>query len=77
MRETWLLHLPIPPRGQREAPCLLDIAPPGAGLVARPVLSMALDGETAWREFDVVRIFAGDEDARVYAAQNAVDDVEL
>lgn len=61
----------------REAPCLLDIDPPNLGLAARRVLPVTLDGETAWREFDVVRIFDDDDDARAYAAQYAVTDVEL
>ena len=61
----------------REAPCLLDIAPADAGLVARRVLPITLGGETVWREFDVVRVFADEDAARAYAARNAVADVEL
>ena len=60
-----------------EAPCLLDIAPADAGLVTRRVLAITVDGEPAWREFDVVRVFADDDAARAYAAQNSVDDVEF
>ena len=57
--------------------CLLDIAPPDAGLVQRRVTEVEVDGETTWREFDVVTVFSTEEDAREYAEQHSISDVEL
>lgn len=61
----------------REVIALLDIAPPQQGLVARPTLPVAVGGQQVWREFDVVRVFESEEEARAYAEQNGVVDVEI
>jgi hypothetical protein len=57
--------------------CLLDICPPDAGLVQRRVIEVTIDGEKAWREFDVVRVFADEEEAAAYAAQNGIEDIDI
>jgi predicted Fe-Mo cluster-binding NifX family protein len=56
--------------------CLLDICPPDAGLVQRRVIEVTIDGETEWREFDVVRVFADEQEAAAYAAQNGIEDID-
>ncbi len=48
--------------------CLLDVDPPQPGLVQRRVIQVTLDGEPAWREFDVVRAFDSRDEAAAYAA---------
>lgn len=55
-----------------ERPCLLDIAPPDQGLAQRRVIQVEVDGELAWREFDVVRIFDDEQEARAYAEQEGI-----
>ncbi|MFN2270968.1 MAG: hypothetical protein ACK2US_09045, partial [Anaerolineae bacterium] len=57
--------------------CLLDICPPDAGLVQRRVIEVTINGQTEWREFDVVRAFADEEEAAAYAAQNGIEDVVI
>jgi hypothetical protein len=57
--------------------CLLDICPPDAGLVQRRVIEVTIDGQTEWREFDVVRAFADEGEAAAYAAQNGIEDVVI
>jgi hypothetical protein len=57
--------------------CLLDICPPDAELVQRRVIEVTVDGETEWREFDVVRVFADEQEAAAYAAQNGIEDIGI
>lgn len=52
--------------------CLLDICPPDQGLVQRRVIQVQVDGELAWREFDVVRVFDDEQEARAYAEQEGI-----
>ena len=54
--------------------CLLDIDPPHPGEFQRRVIELAIDGQAAWREFDVVRSFADEAEARAYAAQHGIQD---
>ena len=49
--------------------CLLDIAPPHIGEIQRRVIEVELEGETVWREFDIIRTFETEEEAREYAKQ--------
>jgi len=53
--------------------CLLDIAPPDQGMVQRRVIGIMIDSERVWREFDVVRVFADEAEARAWAANHKVD----
>jgi hypothetical protein len=61
----------------REVPALLDIAPPNAGMVARRVIEVEVDGQKVWREFDVLRTFEDEAEARAYAREEGIPDVEL
>lgn len=60
-----------------ERPCLLDIAPDDAGLMQRRVIEVEVNGETEWREFDIVRSFESEEEARAYADEHGIADVAL
>lgn len=55
--------------------CLLDIAPPQAGEVQRRVIEVEIEGQRAWREFDIVRLFDDQEEAGQYAQDNGIQDV--
>jgi hypothetical protein len=57
--------------------CLLDIDPPDLGLVQRRVIEVTIDGETAWREFDVVQAFEDEAEALAYAGEAGITDVEV
>jgi len=57
--------------------CLLDICPPCAGEVQRRVIPIIRDGERVWLEFDVSRTFASEEEARQYAEEHGITDVEF
>lgn len=57
--------------------CLLDICPPDAGQMQRRVIEVTVGSETEWREFDVVRAFADEEEAVAYAAQNGIEDIAI
>ena len=61
----------------REAPCLLDVDPPNYGMVARRMIELEFEGESFWREFDVVRTFESEQEARAYAEAHGIQDVEL
>ena len=60
-----------------ERVCLLDVCPPREGEIQRRVIKLIRDGVEAWREFDIVRVFESPEDARHFALENGVEDVEL
>ena len=53
--------------------CLLEIDP--AGEMQRRVIQ--LHDEGAWHEFEVVTVFADEEEARAYAAKQGIRDVAL
>jgi hypothetical protein len=57
--------------------CLLDVDPPHPGTMQRRVIEAEVDGQRAWREFDVVRIFENAGEARAFAAAQHIQDVEL
>ncbi len=57
--------------------CLLDIDPPHQGRQARRTIEVEINGKRVWREFDVVRTFADEDEARRYAAENGIADVDL
>jgi hypothetical protein len=60
-----------------ERPCLLEIFPPGAGLMQRRVMELEVEGEAVWRAFEVVKVFADEAEARVYGEEKGIADVEL
>jgi hypothetical protein len=51
---------------------LLDIDPPDRGKVARPTIQIMLGTEPEWREYDVVRVFASEQEAKRYASDNQI-----
>jgi hypothetical protein len=57
--------------------CLLDICPPHMGEVQRRVIQVNRGGESVWREFDVVRMFESEEEAKEYADRNFIGDIKL
>ena len=59
-----------------ERVCLLDTEPEDAGMVQRRVVDVTVDGETAWREFDILRVFADEEEALTYAREHGIESVE-
>jgi len=50
--------------------CLLDICVDGNA--ARPVIEVEIDGEKAWRAFDIIKIFETYDEAFVYAQTHKV-----
>ena len=56
-----------------ERTCLLDISPPDQGMVQRRVIEIQRDGESVWREFDIVRTFDSKKEAIEYAEQKGID----
>lgn len=64
-------------RMDREVPALLDIDPPDYGMAARRAIEVEIAGEKVWREFDVVRTFETEEEARAYAAEQGIADIVL
>lgn len=57
--------------------CLLDICPPNPGMEQRRVIEVTVDGETTWREFDVVKVFPNPQEAAAYAAEHGIEDTDL
>lgn len=57
--------------------CLLDVDPPNQGREARRTIEIEVGGRKEWREFDVVKTFADETEARKYAAENGIVDVDL
>ena len=57
--------------------CLLDVSPPRQGEIQRRVIQLVRDGVETWCEFDVVRAFESPDDARRFAVEHGVEDVEL
>lgn len=61
----------------REVPALLDVDPPNYGQVARRMIAVTMAGVEVWREFDVVRVFASEEEARAYGEEHRIGDIVL
>jgi hypothetical protein len=57
--------------------CLLEILPPDEGLMQRRLIEVEVRGEAVWRAFDVLKVFADEEEARAYAEENGVMDVQF
>ena len=56
---------------------LLDISPPHPGEMQRRVIAVQHGGNQVWREFEIVRTFETEQEARQYAAEHGIEDVEL
>ncbi|MCU0726285.1 MAG: hypothetical protein MUE73_10915 [Planctomycetes bacterium] len=54
--------------------CLLDVDPPDRGMVQRRVIEVRGESGSEWREFDVVRIFADEAEARAHAREHGIDE---
>lgn len=54
---------------------LLDLCPPDKGMVARPMTSLMIDGDIKMFEYDVVRIFKNEKEARDFAEKNGIKDI--
>lgn len=59
-----------------EKVCLLDVCPP-QGELQRRVIKLLRDGEENWYEFDIVKVFENQDDARHFAAEHDIEDIEL
>ena len=46
--------------------CLLDVDPPDQDLIQRPVLEFSWHGERQIRVYDVIRSFAGEDEAQTF-----------
>jgi hypothetical protein len=58
-----------------ERVCLLALFAPDEGLMQRRLIEVQVEGETVWRAFDVLRVFADEEEARAYARKRGITDV--
>jgi hypothetical protein len=56
--------------------CLLDIAPDDYGLLQRRMIEVEWEGERTLREFDIVKTFESEDEAREYARENHIADVK-
>lgn len=54
---------------------LLDLCP--TQVAARPMLTFIIDGKTVMKEYDVIRTFKSESEARKYAADNKITDVSF
>ena len=54
---------------------LLDLCP--TQVAARPMLTFMVDGKPVMKEYDVVKVFKTEAEARKYAGENNVTDVSL
>ena len=54
---------------------LLDLCP--TQIASRPMYMFMIDGNSVMKEYDVVRIFKNEADARKYAAENKITDVSF
>jgi len=52
--------------------CLLDMSPPDQGRVQRRVIQVQVDGRLEWREFEVVRVFDDEQEARAWAEKEGI-----
>ncbi len=60
----------------RDAFVLIDIQPPNAGLVQRPVIELTLQGKKLFCEYDVVKVFDEEKEARAFAETHCLTDCE-
>jgi hypothetical protein len=61
----------------QERICLLDVCPANAGMRQRRVVPVVRGGRETWREFEIVRAFESVAQARKYAKEHGIDDVQL
>ena len=56
---------------------LLALYLPEAGLMQRRSIEIELAGERVWRTFEIVQTFADEGEARAYARENGIADIQL
>ncbi len=57
--------------------CLMDICPPNPGQEQRRVIEVTVNGESTWHEYDVVRVFDSEQEAKEFATRERIEDIEL
>ena len=55
--------------------CLLEVDPADRGMAQRRLMPIEIAGERVWREYDIVRSFASESEARAYATAEGIVDV--
>lgn len=63
--------------GQKMRIALLDVCPPDKGKVARPMATVVFDGKLTYLEYDVVKVFDSEKEAKKYAEENKITDTEF
>lgn len=74
------VHYPVTQKNPSAQPlriALLDLCPKNPGMVARPMLSFMIDGKITMREYDVVKVFKNEKEARKYAKKNKIEDISF
>lgn len=54
--------------------CLIDIDPPQQGMVQRPVTEMTIEGKKVYKEYDVIKVFEVETEARACAEKHKLTD---
>ncbi|HEY9068808.1 MAG TPA: hypothetical protein VIV61_01055 [Candidatus Ozemobacteraceae bacterium] len=57
--------------------CLLNIDLTDPGMVQRRVIELTIEGKRVWREFEIIRTFADEAEARTWAAAHGITDIDL
>lgn len=55
---------------------LLDVCPPDKGKVARPLTTLVIAGKLTYLEYDVIKVFDSEKEAKKYAEENQITDAE-
>ncbi len=55
---------------------LLDLCPENKGMIARPMTTIFVDGKPAHFEYDVVRVFETEAEAKQFAEENKIKDTK-
>ena len=58
-------------------PSLLELIPPRQDGIQRRLIQVDWEGEALWREYEIVKVFATEAEAREYAGRNGIADVSL
>ena len=61
----------------QEKICLLQLFSPGTSLAQRRTIQVQDNGEPIWREFEVVKAFDTEAEAREYAVEHGLEDIQL
>jgi hypothetical protein len=66
---------PRPQEARKEYPekyCLINLCPEDYGKIQRRITEVYWEGKKTWREFDVEKQFASEEDALAYSRENKI-----